>query len=465
MEEQPQHRTTTSAKLRFVLGSKTMDVALPVDVPLVELLPAVLPQFGAERVEEGADHEGWVVQRVGEAPFDEDRTLAELNLLDGEMVHFRPRADQFAAIDYDDLVDGVGEQVREHPGAWDPAKTRWLLRAASSVLLLTGVVVLPGAGPVAVQAALAGLVAVVLLGAAAMVARGVARPRSATVLAGTACGYAAVCGDLLVRVVSADPAATARLTSASAAVLLALTVGLVAVADSGLLFAGAFLFTAVMGATGLAGSLFPVDAYEAVAIGLTLSLVASAFVPSIAFRLSGLTLPMLPTGAGELSDDIEPVPHKVIVERGAATVSYSTSLHVGLGLAQALLLPFLVASGHVWAMVLALVMALLLVLRSRHPSVLVPRWAHVVPAGAAVVASLVHVAAGQPALNRIVLLFVPVLVAGLLALLAAERLAGRRLRPYWGRAVEVLETVTAIAVVPILLQVLGVYATMRGLAG
>jgi hypothetical protein len=94
MEAQTQHRTTNSARLRFVLGKKATDVALPTEATLTELLPAVLPQFGAEWVEQGADHEGWVVQRVGEAPLEEDRTLAELNLLDGETVYLRPRADR-----------------------------------------------------------------------------------------------------------------------------------------------------------------------------------------------------------------------------------------------------------------------------------------------------------------------------------------------------------------------------------
>ena len=42
---------------------------------------------------------------------------------------------------------------------------------------------------------------------------------------------------------------------------------------------------------------------------------------------------------------------------------------------------------------------------------------------------------------------------------------GRRLRPYWGRLVDILESFTAVALLPLLLQVLHVYGLMRGLAG
>jgi hypothetical protein len=63
------------------------------------------------------------------------------------------------------------------------------------------------------------------------------------------------------------------------------------------------------------------------------------------------------------------------------------------------------------------------------------------------------------------LVVVPVVLAAGLLLLGGERLPGKRFRPYWGRAVEIFELITAIAVLPILLQVLHVYTFMRNLAG
>lgn len=465
MEEQTQQRTTTSARLRFVLGKSATEVALPTEATLTDLLPAVLPQFGADWIEQGADHEGWVVQRVGEAPLDEDRTLAELNLLDGETVYLRPRADQLAPIDYDDLVDGVGEQVREHPGAWQAKHTRWTFRAGTACALLLGLVLVPGAGSVGMQAIVALVGAVVLLCGATLVARGMADPPSAVILAGVAVCYAGLGGVLLTRALAPLAPMQVEVTVGLTVVFLVLCVGLFAVADAALLFAGAILFVLALGVTGIVAAVASLNIQQEVGIGLSICLLAGVFVPATAFRLSGLTLPMLPTDAPELSEDIDPVPAKMVVERGAATVGYSTALHVGLGAAVAVLLPLLVIGGNGWTMVLSLVIAFLLLLRTRHPSGVVQRWSILVPAIVCVVANLHQIAGERTELGRLLAVCLPLFGAGVVLLVFSRMMPGKRQRPYWGRAVEILESVAAVAVIPILLQVLGVYAWMRGLAG
>lgn len=465
MEEQTQHRTTTSARLRFVLGKKATEVALPTEAALVDLLPAVLPQFGADWIEQGADHEGWVVQRVGEAPLDEDRTLAELNLLDGETVYLRPRADQLAPIDYDDLVDGVGEQVRDHPGAWQPSHTRWMFRIGAGFTLLFGLALIPGVGSVGTQAAVALAVAVLLLAGSGLVARSVADTASATVMAIAAAAYGALGGVLLVRLLAPLATFPIEATVGLAVALLLLFIGVFGVADAALVFTGAIMFVAVLAVTGLIASVTPVTVQEAVGIGLVFCLIVGVFVPATAFRLSGLTLPMLPTDAPELNEDIDPVPAKMVVERGTATVGYSMALHAGLGAAVSILLPMLISADSGWAMVLSLVIAFLLFLRARHPGGVVQRWSIIVPASVCVVANLWHIAGERTELGRLLAYCLPLFAAGVVMLLFSRLLPGKRQRPYWGRAVEILESLAAVAVVPILLQVLGVYAWMRGLAG
>ncbi len=448
-----------------MLGKMATDVALPAEATLAELLPAVLPQFGAEWIEQGADHEGWVVQRVGEDPLDEDRTLAELNLLDGETVYLRPRADQLAAIDYDDLVDGVGEQVREHAGTWKPRHTRWMFRIGAAGVLLFGLVLIPGIGSGVIQACVAFFAAAMLLGGSALVVRSVGDVPAATILAGMAVLYGAEGGVLVVRAVDPAAAQPALVTTALAIALLVLSLGAFAVADSALLFAGAIMAVLIVIITSLIGTLFDVTGSEAAGIGLAIALLIGVFLPATAFRLSGLTLPMLPTGADELSDDIEPVPAKMVIERGRMTAGYSTALHVGLGSGLSVLLPMLIAEGGAWQVVLSLDIAALLLLRSRHPSGVVQRWSVIVPAVVSVIGTLWLAATSSDELVRLLAVFVPMFGGGAVLMLFSRVLPGRRLRPYWGRAVEIFESLTAIAVLPILLQVLGVYAWMRGLAG
>ncbi|MEV7044736.1 type VII secretion integral membrane protein EccD [Amycolatopsis sp. NPDC051061] len=464
MEEQIEHRTTSSARLRFVLSGQTRDLALPAEVPLADMLPSILTQFGAETIEQGAEHEGWVVQRIGEPALDEDCTLVELSVVDGDSLHLVPRAEQLAAIDYDDLVDGVAEQVREHPGALTPARARWMFRCGAVAALLLGCWLLLAGGAAGGQVVVSAGLAFTLLATAVLAARGAAKPASAVLLAGGGACYAALAGLFLVVLLDPEATAMVRLTGGAAGALLALLAGVIIVADAALLFAGATLFTVVLLVTGLIGSVTPATPAEATAVGLVLSLILGLFIPPAAFRLSGLSLPMLPTGADELHEDIESVPHKVVVDRGAATFGYSTALHAGLGAAQAVLVPVLIGGGDLWHLVLALVIALLLALRSRHPNGVVQRWAVLAPAGVVVLLVVASPGLDPSAGVRFVVVAALVLAAGLL-LLGGERLPGRRFRPYWGRAVEIFELVTAIAVLPILLQVLHVYTFMRNLAG
>ncbi|MFR9731787.1 type VII secretion integral membrane protein EccD [Saccharopolyspora sp. MS10] len=465
-EEQVQHRTTESGRLRFVLGKKSTDVALPAEVPLADLLPAVLPQFGAEWVEQGADHEGWVAQRVGEAPLDEDRTIAELGLLDGETIYLRPRADQLEPIDYDDLVDGVGEQVQNHAGRWRPTRTRWLLRVLGLATLLLGFPLLLAAGEVAAEAAIAGGMTALLLAAATLVSRGAANPVLATVIAGVAVCYAALSGVLLL--LALDPVATLPMMAscAAAGALIALVVGLLGVADSALLFTTAISFIVLVGIPALIASVSPASAQQAASIGLVLTVILSVFIPSLSFRLSGLTLPLLPTTPSELTEEIEPVPQQIVVERGAVTVGYSRALHLGVGAAlTAVMLGALLGEADVWTVVFGAVVSLLLFLRSRHPDGAVQRWSIVVPAATGFATCALLVVTWTGPLTAILATWLPSLAVGGLLLVFSEYLPGRRLRPYWGRAVDIFESLTAVAVLPLLLQLLHVYATMRGLAG
>jgi hypothetical protein len=88
-----------------------------------------------------------------------------------------------------------------------------------------------------------------------------------------------------------------------------------------------------------------------------------------------------------------------------------------------------------------------------------------VPAGTAVVAALLGLTATTSLTGLFLFLLLPTLAAGAGMLWLVDVMPGRRLQPYWGRTVDIVESLTAVAVVPVLLAVLGVYAWMRGLAG
>ncbi|MFD2420687.1 type VII secretion integral membrane protein EccD [Amycolatopsis pigmentata] len=465
MEERTQHRIIAPGRLRFVLGEQSTDLALPAEVPLGDLLPAVLAQFGAEVIEQGAEHEGWVVQRLGEPPLDEERTPTELNLLDGETLHLRPRAAELAPIDYDDLVDGVGEQIRNHPGAWSPQRTRWMLLLGAGAALITGLPLLLGGGDPGMRAAMAGVGALAMLAGAAVAARAMVNPLAATVLAGVATLYAAVACGVGVGVVAPLASWQVHWASAALGALVALSAGLTLVADGALLFAGALTADLLLCVPLIIGATTSLTAPEAAAIGITVSLVVGLFVPGLAFRLSGLTLPLLPTNADELRQDTDPVPFQVVVDRGQATIGYLMALHIGTGIAQSILfLLFLPAKG-IFAVILNAVVAALLFMRSKHNNGTVSRWAVLVPGGVGVLTLVLRLGMPQDLVSRLLQVWFPLVAIAVLLLMLSERMPGNRLRPYWGRAVDILESLSAVAVLPLLLGMLDVYSAIRGAIG
>ncbi|MEV6636913.1 type VII secretion integral membrane protein EccD [Actinoplanes sp. NPDC051470] len=464
MDRLTRQRLAAPVRLRFVLGDKAVDVALPGEAPLVDLLPAVLTQLDREAGDHGAEHDGWVVQRPGEKPLDEERSAVELNLLDGEALHFRPRAEQLPPIDFDDLVDGVGEQARNSRWRWGADRTRSMFLAFGGITLAAGLVMLGFGGPAVWRATVAAVLAVALLSAAGLVSRSVPDPQTGTLLAGAAAGYAAVAGWLGAQALAPHSPTEVRVALAALAALVALSAGLSAVADSGLLFAGALAFVVSVAVPALIAAVGPVRPQEAAACGLTLSMIVNLTLPPLAFRLGGLALPLLPGNPEQLSEDIDPAPHRMVVERGSAGLAYLAALTVGAGTAQILMAAVLLRPGGGWPIIMALVVATLLSMRSRHLTLIVSRWATMGPAIALVVFALFRFAFDQTDVVRAAVLVPAVVAVAGAVLTAAVTLPGRRLRPYWARTVEIMEILVAVSLLPVLAAVLGIYSMMRAWA-
>ncbi|MDR7277298.1 type VII secretion integral membrane protein EccD [Catenuloplanes atrovinosus] len=447
-----------------MLGSHGADLALPGEVPLGDLLPVILTRMHPESADHGTEHDGWVVQRLGQPPLDEDRTAVELNLVDGETVYLRPRADHLPPIDFDDLVDGVGEQVRRHPHRWSVARTRFMLLVMATLVLLCGAAVLTTEGPALTRCLVAVGAAILLLLAAGVVSRAIRDTAAGTALAVVAAVYAAVAGWTVAMAAAPAAGLAVPVSLAALAAMLALAAGLTAVSDSGLVFVAVMLCCAVTALPAMIAAISGVTQQSAAAIGLSVSLIVAILLPAAAFRLGGLALPMLPGKPEELSEDIDPAPHVVVVERGAVGVRYLAALSIGLGVAQMLLGGVLVLPGGGWEAIMGALVAALLFMRARHVDGMVPRWATMVPAAALVLFVLHRLALDQTAPVRAAVL-VPSLIAYGGALLALSvMLPGRRLRPYWGRAVDIAEILVATALLPVLGAVLGVYQMVRAWA-
>ncbi|ARF61511.1 type VII secretion integral membrane protein EccD [Streptomyces violaceoruber] len=449
--------------------ARSIDLAVPADVPVADLLPAVLGYAGDNLEEAGLDHGGWVLQRLGGEPLDEERTLDSYGLRDGDTLHLRPRAEALPEVHLDDLVDGIATTMRDHPFGWTPKVSRRVLLGIVVAVLIGGVLVIawPGGSSLSrsVFATAAGLL---LLAGAGAASRAVGDAGAGAALGFMVGPYLALAGWLLPGGELSGPHAYetlgARLLAASAALAGGAVLALAVVAAFAALFlsvAVVSLFAAVAAVLLLTTDLAPVHAAGILAV---LAVILGAFVPSLAFRMSGMRMPPLPTNAQQLQEGIEPHPAAAVSARAVLADGWMTSLYGAVGVVGAACVVVLARERELAEIIMTVALCLLLVLHARGLGNIWQRMSLVVPG---VLGLLLLVLVAAPAAspgNRLVT------AAGLLAAAAAVAIAawtvpGRRLVPYWGRAGEILHSALAIAVLPLALWVLGVYGALRAING
>ncbi|MFJ2261093.1 type VII secretion integral membrane protein EccD [Streptomyces sp. NPDC087844] len=447
----------------------SVDLAVPVDIPFADLLPIVTGYAGQEMEELGLEHGGWVLQRLGGAPLDLEATAQSLGLRDGDTLHLRPRVEALPEAHFDDVVDGMASTLRERPHQWSQAATRWLLRTllASTVALALLVLALPG-GPVALRAVTAALLGLLLTAGAGAASRAMADNGTASALALTAGPCLALTGWLLPTLSADDgsgPGATGgRLLSAAAAWAAGAGLALILISGPARFFLASAMVATAVWLAALLMVLFDLTAAHAAALVAVCTVLLGAFVPAFSFWLAGLRMPPLPTNAGELQQGIDPEPGERLVTRTVRAEAWMTVLYAAVGVICAGALTALAPEPSTPARVTTAVLALLLVLHSRGVGNIWQRVAVLFPGlwGAGVLVTALAVRSGTH--DRLLLVVLLSAAAAVLAVLCWA-LPGRRLVPHWGRAAELLHSAAAIALLPLVLWILGVYGRMRGVFG
>lgn len=450
-------------RLRFRAPETVFELAVPADVPLADLLPAIMGHADADLEEKGLDHGGWVLQCLGADPLDEERTAESLGLHDGDELYFRPRRAAMPPVHFDDLVDGVATGMRCRDDSWRPETTYRTAIAIASLALAGGLAVLALPGPAHLRALAATLIGAMLLLGAASASRAVADARAGTLLGAAAVPYAALAGLLLPTGAGGPDLTGARLLAAGSAAAGAAVLALAAVACSAPLFLGIVL-VAVLGVVAGVLSLYGVSPESSAAVIVVVTVFVGAFIPGLSFRLSGLRLPLLPRNAEELQEDIEPFPAGEVIARSTVANAYLTSLQVAAASVCAVAGTLLGVAGGWAPRTMAAVLGLLLVLHARAIGSMWQRFAMLVPGVAAGGLLLARDVLEENGAGRMTVL------AGLLGvacalLVVAWTIPGRRLLPYWGRAADMLHTLAALSLFPLTLFVTGAFHALRAMSG
>ncbi|GGX86083.1 type VII secretion integral membrane protein EccD [Streptomyces minutiscleroticus] len=451
--------------------SVSVDLAVPADVPVADLLPTLLRYVGEEAEEAGLDHAGWVLQRLGDAPLDEEATLAAAGLADGDVLYLRPHTEALPEARLDDLVDGIADTAGRKLHTWHPGAARGLLvgTVVATVVAALVLVFRPGvSGSGSLRAVCAAVAGLLLLAGAGSASRAVGDRLSATALgllvapclalAGWVLPGGDVSGPDAVRVVGARLLAAGAAGAGGAVIALAATaVGAPALLASAVVLAATAVAGALIGYTGL-------DVPAAAALVVAVLVLAAGTVAPFAFKLAGMRMPALPSSAGQLQEGIEPYAGDEIAERTELAGRWVTALFAATGTVAAAALAVLAERPDLPEVLTALALSLLLLLHSRGLVHIWQRLTLAVP-GIWGLLLLARAWAVDSSGDGRVVVFAVLLAAAAALVIAAWTVPGRRMLPYWGRAAELAHTGLAVALLPLSLWVAGLFGWLRGLFG
>jgi type VII secretion integral membrane protein EccD len=420
-------RVTVSAARR------RLDVALPEQAPLAELLPELLRHAGEGLPDAGQTHGGWVLRRTDGAALSVGQTLAQQGVRDGEVLTLVPARDGWPELEYDDVADAIASSARRYGRAWDGAATRLTGLAVCAGAALLGAVSLLRWPSAPIALGIAGLL--VVLGILA--SRGYGDGAAGATIAALALPYAFVAG-------------LPSVLPASAAVVLVGVVGAVGVGYGLRVFIGAV----TAGLLGVLGAVlaFWLPAPGAAAAVVAVEVTGMAAVPLLAIRLGGLsttTIERRPAGPAQ-------VPAHDVSRAVARTDELVTGALLGFT-AAGLAASAIAVKGGVSGAVLVAVAALGFLLRARLFPTVRQRLPLLVAGFGAVPVLLASLALPRYWVTAVLVALA--LVAVLTGAVYRRRAPG----PYLGRAADVLDALCVTSVIPLACAVLGLYGRMRGL--
>lgn len=435
-----------------------IDLALPSDVAVANLLPIVLTMAGESTADGGSRHGGWCLAKLGGEAIDPDRTLSSLGVVDGDLLQLRRRSDNPPPPLFDDVVEAIARSDPDSYRPWTEGTARTLGMVAAGLALLAGAVALLRAGPGLGVAATAGAGAVVTLVTGAVIARVYDEPRTGVVVAAGSLPLGFVGGLYVVP----GHVQAANLLLACTLTLVLATVSIMVLGDGITPFVASATAAALGALSFLVASL--VDRPDAgIAAGAAaLALGGISALPRLTIQLSRLPLPQVPATAQDLQQDPDFPDYPAIERRAGLAHQYLTGMLIGSG-AVAATGAVLAWAGGGLGTVLGIVVAAVLLLRARsyaNRSQAIALLVSGMAAAAGMLAGLLATA-GQSA--SLLAAFVGLLTLATLALVLGVVLPRRRFSPVLRHSVDVIEAVLIAAVLPLALGVLDLYTTFRAL--
>ncbi len=452
------------SRVTVATPTRRMDVALPENAVVAELLPHLLRHAGEDLADEGESHGGWTLRRATGTALDPTRTIGAHGIRDGELLTLAPRRADWPELTYDDIVEVIASGARRTGRPWSGAATRRAAVAVAVGLLAVGLLDVLRSGPSwTVPAVCAGAVAIVLTAVGVVLSRSLSDATAGGAVAGAALPYAFLAGLVATAPNDAgvDGAGAGGLMLGSAVLIVFSVIGYASVAATLRVFVagiGAGAAGVVAGALSVLG----VSARGSAAVVLAAAIGLLPAYPLIARSLGRVPMPALPARPEEILAE-RPVPPRDSV---FAAVARAGELLAGMLLAAALVSVAAVAAlagGGTSARALIVTGGAALLLRAR----LFPTAPHRLPlltSGVlAMLTLLVTLTLAAGSTGSMLLLLLLVAISAGLTMAGGLTYSRRPPSPRVGRIADIIDVLAIMALVPLACGVAGLFGSIQGL--
>lgn len=335
-------------RLSVVSEDRRLDVAVPAQIPLVELLPGFARSLGL--LDPTLAHGGYALHRADGGVLDPARGAGAQGVHDGELLTLVRGGLLAEARVYDDVVEAVIDATKEQHDSWTPKDSSRTALAISVTFLALCALLLLGTGrELGLSAILAAAGAVVLVATSAVLGR-LRQPEASAALGLAAATYGGIAGFLAVPgdVIWGWPLAAAG-------------AGLIVIGGISLAFTPQkpeiHLVPVVLGASiGLTATitaglgLDPVGPY---AIMLAVTATLANGLPWLALSTTRIRVVSAQTDA-EIFAAPDPIDADEVKRRAAAGARVLVALRMALGLAALAATPLIAANGVTGALLTTL---------------------------------------------------------------------------------------------------------------
>lgn len=447
------------SRVTVISPTRRIDLALPGAATLGEILPNIIRFSGYEGGSPNEAVHQWVLQRFGEDPLDVTKLVSQLEIRDGETLHLRQLEATMPDAAFDDVVDAVASSTSTRPSWTAKHSQRMALGVGTTVIVLVPLLLLLVTRQTGVAVITLGL-AVATAIAASLSSRAFGRPTVASALGWQSVALAGIGGWFLLGGVDSS----IRTLSAVGLVLLLSGVMALATRVNTYAFVTVAIAALLIVISALIAVLLPGHVLDIAAVTMAAMLVVTPLLPNLCYRLARVAMPNLPTSAEELSQDNTPVQSDIVSRALSADRLLGALLTTSVIVATLAAVPVLAA--NTWRSgLLCLAVSLALLLRARAFVGLTQRLVLLL-GGCAI--GLATVAELLTKLDGPVRIVVGVALAVLLTVVLAQyaaSFASRQISPFWGRIADIVEWLALMAIIPLLLWNLDLFAYALGLTG